>query len=76
MQRQLIVPLRELKESKGIRKAQQGCSEDHMVLECDFVEVILEVRLEGIGTRQLKMEPGRIGKGFHGSCCREHTYLS
>lgn len=34
-----------------------------MVLECDAVAVVFAVRLEGTGTRQLKMELGRrIGK--------------
>lgn len=60
-------------ESGGIRKAEQSCREGHVVLGCVSVEVVCEVRLEGLGTRQLKIESGRgVGEGsWGGGCCRK-----
>lgn len=49
--------IRVLEESESIRKAEQGCGEGTWFWDVS-VEVC-EVRLEGIGTRQLKTESGR-----------------
>lgn len=64
-----------LKESKAIRKAEQGHSDGHTVL-CVPVEVVFEMRLEGIETRQLKKDLRKgVGKGSQGGCYREHSMI-
>lgn len=50
--------IRVLEESENVGKAEQGCGEGTWSWDVS-AEVVCEVRLEGIGTRQLKTESGR-----------------